>query len=297
MKALIITIFVSLALMSHEIYAATDLLKLDVRQPRAFGYHIGDKFERLIELRVRKSYQFKKNSLPVPGRITRWLAMEAPQIVRENLADSVEYDIRLTYQIINIDPQVHEVSVPHHELLFSDGNTSVMAFVPASRVGLSVLSDRSNDRLQVDRAPQSIAPSHSIGVLFGCLLLCAVAGLAYLYWGLPFLSRARPFTEVYRSLRKFSDQVWREDHYSEALREIHRAFNETAGKTVFLENLGDFFNNHRQYASLKSSINDYFSHSRKYFFTESGDRKPIQYSRSDLVALAEACSDIERGLS
>jgi mxaA protein len=81
------------------------------------------------------------------------------------------------------------------------------------------------------------------------------------------------------------------------LQSIHRAFNETAGRIVFTESLDEFFNDHDQFAPLQHPIDEYFTHSRRYFFAGITDDQGSRYSRSELIAFVQACRDIERGLT
>jgi mxaA protein len=225
-----------------------------------------------------------------------WLAIDTPEVDQKISATSTQYDIRLSYQIVNIDTELTDIAVPHIDLIYSDGNETLKALVPASRVSASALRDQTQDNLQPDRAPFLLPQRYLGSIVSGSLLLCSLAGLAYLYWGLPFLGKNRPFAGVYRSLRKRRHRSWDDDSYREALQDIHRAFNETAGKTVFAERLDEFFNDHIEYAPLQQSITDYFSHSRTYFFEGDKDHRNFQYALSDLVTLVEACRGIERGL-
>ena len=46
--------------------------RIEVSQPRKFGYQLGDLFERQLSLRLRRPYEFVEDSLPQPGRLNRW---------------------------------------------------------------------------------------------------------------------------------------------------------------------------------------------------------------------------------
>jgi len=272
--------------------------QLDIRQPRSFGYQIGDKFERSISLQLRKPYRLNMDSLPPKGRLTLWLAIQASQVDQEVLTASTRYDIRLTYQVVNIEPEVRNIALPHHDLLYSDGSETLKVLIPATRVSVSILRDPGREDLQADQKPWLLPQRYLRSALFGALFICSLAGLAYLHWGLPFLTKKRPFEGVYRSLRKSSHRrPWDDDGYREVLQNIHSAFNETAGKTVFTESLDQFFKDHDQFAPLRQSIDEYFTHSRQYFFADTTDEQEFLYSHSELVFFIQGCRDIERGLS
>ncbi len=296
-KTLIRAFFVGLVLAPYTLVAEIAVERLDIDQPRLFGYRIGDKFERSIVLRLRKPYQLKTDSLPESGRLTEWLAIESPRIDQKNMAGATEYHIQLTYQIVNINPEVRDIAIPHQDLLYIAGSETSAVLVPATRVNVSVLRDPTKKDLQPDRAPLLLQQRYFTMAVFGTLLLCALIGLVALYWGLPFVSKDHPFAEAYRSLRKLRRRTWDDDSYRESLQNVHRAFNETTGKTVFAEGLGGFFNDHRQYAPLELSIEDYFARSRKYFFEGAEDDQSTRYSLAELLALVRSCRKVERGLS
>lgn len=271
--------------------------QLDIRQPRSFGYQIGDKFERFIHLQLRKPYELEISALPTQGRHTMWLALEAPHIEQKNLTASTQYKIILSYQIVNIDPEVRNISVPELYLQYTNGKDAFKLLVPASWVGVSVLHDHQRGYLQADRIPSLLPQAYLRSIVFGSLLVAALAGLIFLHWGLPALTKTHPFVTAYRGLRKLRHRPWDDECYRDALRNIHQAFNDTAGRTVFAERLTEFFNDHNRYAPLKQSINDYFTHSRRYFFESENDDQIFQYSLSELVSFVQECRDIERGLS
>ena len=102
--------------------------------------------------------------------------------------------------------------------------------------------------------------------------------------------------EAAKTLRRAPREPVGDAPRAESLRAVHQAFNQTAGRTVFLESLEDFFTEHPRFVSERAAINAFFSHSRAVFF---GDRTaPGQhpFTRAQLLTLCAACRDIERGL-
>jgi len=291
----VITMF-GLVFIPYIVVAEIVIQQLDIVQPRGFGYQIGDKFARSIQLQLRKPFRLDLDSLPAKGRLTLWLAVEEPQIVEEFLADTTQYHIRLTYQVINIDPDIQDIPVPHHDLLVSDGDETLKALITATRIRVSVLSDQTRETLQADRKPMLLSQRYVEIALIAALFLCSLFGLAYLHWGLPLISQKHPFGEVYRDLKKRRRQPMDDNRYREALRSIHQAFNKTAGKTVFTDELDDFLNKHSQFAPLQIRINEFFLHSREYFFDGVPGQKTSAYSSKEFEDFVRECHDIERGL-
>lgn len=290
------SIFIGILFCTCPVAAKIAVERLDIRQPRSFGYQIGDKFERTLSLQLRKPYRLTPDELPTPGRLGEWLVLEAPEIVHEDLGASTRYEIRLTYQIINVKPDLPGIAVPHHFLPYTDGQETLKVLVPAWRVGVSVLRMDGHDELQPDRQPWSLPFDYFKTILCGSLLLISLLGLACLHWGLPSSAQRRPFMDANRRLRRARHRHWDEHQYHEVLQIIHQAFNEVAGKTVFADALAEFFDDHKQFALLREPITDFFLRSRKVFFDGGAKDPGARYSQGELVAFVRRCSDLERGL-
>lgn len=80
------------------------------------------------------------------------------------------------------------------------------------------------------------------------------------------------------------------------MKSIHLAFNETAGHIIFIEKLDLFFSENKHYLPLRSEIEEYFSHSRKYFFEDAEAAAGNQYSASELIRFIKECKKIEDGI-
>ena len=277
--------------------AETVVERLDIQQPRSFGYQIGDRFERTVTLQLRHPYRLLVDTLPAAGRLTEWLACETPQLAQTNLGGSMRYDIRLIYQIVNISPDLHDIALPHHELRYGDGKETLTLLIPAWRVGVAALHLGTGGQMQGDRVPWSLPLPYFRPILCATVLLLSVLGLGYLHWGLPVPATHQPFTRAYWQARKWRQQGWDDERYRAALLLIHKAFNETAGKTVFADALAAFFDDHLQFASARQPVTDFFLRSRRYFFAGTRPDDGERYSYQDMVAFVQLCSNIERGLA
>ncbi len=271
--------------------------RLDIEQPRPFGYQIGDKFERRIHAELRQPYRLELDALPVAGRLGEWLALEAPVVSERSVGQSTHYDIRLTYQIINLHQDLKDIAVPQHELLYSDGGEPLKVLVPAKRVGVSMLRTRGETDLRDDIAPPVMAASRWPALAAAAVLLFSLLGLVHLYRGLPSPIAARPFTRTLARVRGLRGDDWDDARYREVLRDIHHAFNATAGHTVFAETLDAFFDEHAPYRTLREPITAWFGHSRACFFEAHAGDADTRYTPQALRQLLEQCSDIERGLA
>ena len=263
-------------------------------QPRSFGLLIGDKFMRTIDFQLHKPYALDARSLPSKGRITPWLTLDAPIIEQQETATSTHYHIQLNYQIVNIKPDIHYIDIPGHFLTYVTAKEISRLLVPAAKVGVSALINNAQKKLQPDKVPELLPQYYFRSIVAGSFLFISLSGLALLYWGLPFSGKTRPFAAVCQKLSKLHTKD--ENSYSEALKSIHQAFNETAGKIIFAEKLDNFFNENTHYIPLRSEIENYFEHSRKYFFEDEKADTGNQYSVLELRRFIKECRNIERSI-
>jgi mxaA protein len=277
--------------------AQVNVQRLDIEQPRSFGYQIGDKFERFIFLQLRKPLELHLSSLPASGRISDWLTFEEPIIARNEFTTSTQYEIQLTYQIVNIDPAIQDIAVPHHDFLYGDGEKVFKALIPATRVNASVVRASTTTDIRPDAHPTLLPQDYFNSALFGALLITSLFALTHLHFGSPSSGYVRPFRRAHRSLVKLQRQPWNDENYRHALQDIHQAFNEITGKIVFVEMLDELFDSHPEFVPIRQAISDFFVHSQDHFFHAHNDAKTFHYSCGDLTKLAQNCHDIERGLA
>jgi mxaA protein len=132
-------------------------------------------------------------------------------------------------------------------------------------------------------------------VLMAVIFVAALLFLSWVRWGLPLLARAnRPFARAYRDLGRLKRRSFDESVYRQALRRLHGAFNETAGRALFSEQLQAFYASHPRYGGLEQSIDQLFAESRSIFFA-TGRATPVEGSDlSRLVGLCRECRERER---
>jgi mxaA protein len=290
------------ATLPASVSAATAIQSIDIRMPRPFGYVIGDVIEQEVDLVLNKPYRLAAgDSFSAPGRLTQWLEFYPPRIDHRETATANSYSIVLSYQIVNITPGVDELATPEQKLRFTDDQGMLSALIPAWRFRVAMLSAPGSPAgdLRPDRLPPVLTPH--IDYLFWIAapgLLIALAGLLVIYAYLPFLKRHNgPFHRACRRLRTLKAHPWDAEHYRQALRTVHEAFNQTLDKTVFVDELDDFFARQPRFAVLRQPIEQYFRHSRSIFFNDHPAAAPSQpYSLPALLSLCRECRDIERGL-
>jgi mxaA protein len=269
--------------------------QLDIRQPRTFGYHIGDKFTRIVSLQLRAPYALSSQALPAAGRLSEWLALETPQVTVEQRPQATHYEIRFTYQVVNVGSEAASIAVPHHELLYGDNKESLKALIPATRISVAPLRGSTDNDTQPAQAPTPLGFDTRRPWFFAVALCVSALLLAYLHGGLPWSRSARPFRVAHTTLRAAARRGWQEQDYEAALRAVHRAFNETAGRTVFCDTLPAFFVEHAAFTAMREPVKEFYTRSRDYFFSASNAASAPRYSAQELTALVRRCCDLERG--
>lgn len=274
--------------------AETVTERLVIEQPRAFGYLLGDKFRRVVQLDLRQPYRLVTDSLPKAGRFTDWLVLETPQVAVESDAEVTRYRLEFTYQILNVSAEFNNIAVPHHNLVYANDEETLHALVPATRVLVSPVAIGASSALQPAHAPKVQPLDRRRGLFAGTLLLSALGVLAYAQWGWAPFSSARPFSAASRQAGRLGNAD--DAHYSAVLQAVHLAFNRTAGRTVFAESLDDFFLEHSRFVAAREPIERYFAHSRQFFYANDSAAGEVGYSVDDLKHLLRHLGDIERGL-
>ncbi|MGH8743431.1 MAG: hypothetical protein ACREUY_04050 [Burkholderiales bacterium] len=241
--------------------------------PRPFGYVIGDVIERRIEAEVAKPFALDPDKLPKVQRANAWLDLQKVKLASEVGLRSTHYRLTLTYQLINSPEAVETLALPKVSLRFVDGSKAVVQEAPvflfnaAPITPLQVLAREGLDVMRPDQPPAPIPETaHRIMFMFFLsVLMLALCYAGYLRFGLPW-QRPRPFAWAYRDLRQLAKQADGEHAFREGLRRVHRAFDQTAGRPLFTEQLEAFFAEHPRFAQMQNTTQKFFELSRSEFF-------------------------------
>lgn len=267
--------------------------RLKITQPREFGYQLGDLFERHLSLRLRRPYQFVEASLPPPGRLNRWIAFHSYDLEASNEGASIAYEITLRYQVANVEKTITDAGVPSHQLKISNGDETLTFLVPPSRTTIAPFGNNPSAELAADKVPELVPLETNKLVILGAVFLTALIGVWWFHWGMYRRKNTAPFHYCYRQLKSFRNQPLSGQDYARILREIHHAFNQTAGKAVFPESLGEFITKHQSFAPVRAQIDEYFAHSNDYFFGDS-QVETERYSTQQLRDFLQRCCKAER---
>lgn len=273
------------------------LRDFQMQTPRPFGYVIGDTIPQRIVLETRAGMALERGSLPTPGRLNRWLQLNAVKVQELSGSDGKRYQIDLLYQQFYAPMEVKALSIPGFNLRFQQHGQSLeqpvaaWTFTAAPLRELVVRQDQHGEYLRPDQAPALLDDTIIVQRLL--MALAVVLGvsirLAWLYGYLPGLAQRRVFKRAQRQLQTLGLA-----ELPQALAALHTAFNALHGRPVFLHKLTEFYQNHPEYRSIATELTWFFDYSNRYFFDDVA-LMPAESDLQKIKTLCLRCREIERG--
>ncbi len=287
-----------LSLAAQGLGAASEA-RLEVTEPRAYGHTLGDVLERRLVLELADPWRLADDALPKPGRTGAWLELRPPQVKSRPGIGRNRYEILLAYQVVNAPREIATLALPEVTLPLA-GPRPAFESVPDFPFTLApltpehILARAPLDEMQPDAAPPPIEtrPVEARLLAYATAAGAILLFLAWRLWGVPFLAAGRgpfaaAFREVGRLARSGSDATRRE-----AIRRVHRAFDQTAGRALFAAEVPAFLQAHPRYAPLRPEIERFFELSRREFFG-GGAAEPDLLPW--LARFCRECRGLERG--
>lgn len=264
---------------------------------RPFGYTIGDAIVQTLHLQAGVGQSLIETSLPKEGRAGTWVERRAVEVK----AEPGGWRIDLAYQFINAPTELRTIALPAIKLQLRDGERIIDETLAESPVTLApltpaiVLARAGLEEMRPDVASPLIDTTPHARRLSAYAIgagLIALVGAAWRYgFGLAG-RRARPFARAERDLRRRLARVDEPTARRDAMRMVHRAFDASAGATVFAESLDAFFARRPSLAPAHDAVKRFFAASRAEFFDQGQDA--ADFSAADLLALARQLKSLER---
>ncbi|HTT09959.1 MAG TPA: hypothetical protein VMG60_03630 [Burkholderiaceae bacterium] len=262
--------------------------------PRSFGYSVGDRIERRIDIVTAPPWSLATASLPRPGRMNAWFELAEVSLQSDRQPAGPRTELRLTYQLLNSPAQPTVLLLPRVALRFEGGAQPVERDVAPAEVFATPLlpaaaAGSSLDTPRADRRPQPI-PVDSVRTRLAAYPIAAAVLLVSMLIARQIARRRRagPFVRACRELRRIAHATPDGGRAAAAMRVVHRALDETAGHAVFLDNVDALFASpHR--APLRERTRAFLGRSRAQFFAGTGD--PL--SVDELRDLARAWRALE----
>jgi mxaA protein len=288
----------ALALVLHLLCAGAacaQVIETHIDNPRPFGYVVGDVLEQHVTLRVQKPTRLNRERLPKPGKVSVWLELRALDVHEIHALDTTHYRIDATYQVLNAPSQVETLGLPAIRLGFVGGTQAIeheikeWPFTLAPITPETVMAMEGLEEMRPERAP---LPIDTRAARFRTMMFAALAGAILLFtlyrnFGVPFLSRLNgPFARACRRLRRLPAQA--SERREAALRAVHAAFNETAGRSLFADGMDRFFVEHPRFSPLRDRVLEFYRGSQAEFF-RGASAPPF-----DLQAMLDLCRALRR---
>jgi mxaA protein len=264
---------------------------------RPFGYTIGDIVRQTVHVTPAPGQTLVETSLPREGRAGAWLERRAVVVTPE----AGGWRIDLTYQFINVPTELRTVALPAIKLQLREPERTVAETLTESPVTLApltpavVLARAGLEEMRPDVAPPLIDTRPHTRRLAAYALTAGLLATAWTAWYVGFGLRGRqnrPFARAERTLRRQLARDGAPAARREAMRTLHRAFDATAGSTLFAESLGAFFARCPSFAPSHDGVKRFFAASRAEFFGEGGAQSA--YDTATLLALARQLKALER---
>ena len=286
---------------SHAVEAA----QISVSDPPAYGYQVGDVAERRVRIQLPAGAKLDLESLPTPNR--QGGAVELSSLVHQGASDAAEQSLLLRYQVLRSPevPTVFELPtlnlrttvptgqaggkglreallrVPAHPLMVSP----IAPAQPPNRAGLGPLQPD----LPAPLPP--MAPIRQRAKAWGVLALVALGWLLWrhvlraLLW-----RRQRPLARAWRDIRRLPAAP--DEHtLGAALRRLHSALNEDAGRVLLAADVPAWLAQRPQYQAQAAALQDLHQRSSQHFFAAPGHAPP------DLAADTQRLRNLARALA
>jgi mxaA protein len=282
--------------------AADETTSVRLYAERSFGFFVGDLVNARLEIIADSASRLQMASLPRPGALDYWLDLRDVRVREEAVGDGrTRWSVDLVYQLFYVALDVRDLQIPPFPLRFTrDGETETLRS-PAWTIGVSplreVLPQRRDDPTDYMRADRSVAEGDAFApaARAGAFLALASVALALVAhdrgWPPFHRRRARVFAAAARRiapLARRGDEAARRA----AMRALHRAIDEAAGRRIFAEDLDAFLSRHLEFASAKESLARFFATSRALFFCVANSGAEL--SLAEILSLARSLAALER---
>lgn len=291
---------IALLLFSVNLFAENESpITIELENQRNYGYSLGDEIAITTLINTSFGYQLELTSIPKLGPINSWLTLTRTQL--EEDSNGYDYQLHLYYQVFKSVKQSTQLAIPAVELRFDSPLKSASVSIPAWNFTYNPLIPGTTPDNQVNiqspLKPEYLATASYYPVIFWLILFTLLLSLylAWIYDKLPFFRRySGPFARSCQTLTQLGAKPDSKTGNREALLCFHQAINERAGKTVFSENLTDFFQEYPQFSEAKLQTEKLFNYSRQLFFSQSGTQAKA-VTTEQVLSLCQLYRKIERG--
>lgn len=285
--------------------AAAHVRNVRALDPRAFGYFLGDIFERRFEVDTDPGDELTEASLPHPGPLTYWLELKSVAVGRAWAGDVTRHTLTLSYQnfYVPIDPR--KLEIPPVTIAFKSGEAPYNVTLPPFTFIVSpireIFPEKSGETVETFLRPDAAArflPERDLNAAMatsGLVSLLALAGLAHHLAWWPFQKRrTRPFTRAAREIASITGAGQNSDGFRHALIELHRALDDAAGQRLLSNDVATFMRRHPEHRGRGDDVARFFAASQLAFFANDAGAAERHLPTAELLALAQGLAREER---
>ena len=276
---------------------------VDLYAPRAFGYVIGDVIEHEVQIALAPPFTLEPASLPRPRPLNYWLDLQNVRLDDHGVSSgSHRYTLHLAYQSFYAALEPKRLVIPAIALTATGNDQRAAIAVPEWAFITSPLREvvatgpGQAMRLQPDIEPRPI-PIRGMAISLAAGGVTGLLALAALAWQLgwwPFRAmRRRPFAKASRAIGQLASSST-SSTYRAALVALHRAFDATAGRGVFTEDLPAFLTAHPAFRAGEAEVQRLFAASRQAFFGNDVEGAVKALPPEQLAAISRHLRSIER---
>ena len=120
--------------------ASALLQHLEVKDPRRFGYWIGDVVSREATIVMEAPYVLEQQSLPRPGRMDMWLWLRRVDVEAESRSGRNSYRLTFDYQVLTAPPLLQRINIPQQPVYFSGEGERLPVLIESLGVYVSPLA-------------------------------------------------------------------------------------------------------------------------------------------------------------
>lgn len=288
--------------------ALAQVRSVDLREPRPFGYLIGDVIHLDVDIVLDPAFRLVPASLPKARTVTYWLDLRSIAVQDLGVQGGERrYRLSLDYQTFYAPLEPRALEIPGFAFTATDGSNEAQGNVPGWRFLMSPLREIIPARsggggiyLRGDAEPAAIpyatAGAAALGSgLTGLLFLGALAHHRA-WW--PFrVQRKCPFERAMRDVRQAVGREGRAEGYLASLLSLHRAFDVTFGRRLLGDDVPAFVGQAPAFRPLQADIDRFFAASRRAFFGSDLSGAMATQPPEALGALARRLAAAERAAS
>ena len=250
------------------------VLQARTREPRAYGYQVGDTLQRQVLIQVPAGLALDAASLPLAGARGQAIELRALRLHSQAVPGGQHQVLQLDYQVFLAPKEVRTLEIAPITLRYTgqprDQPLRIDAWpvTVAPLLPLAVSPRQGLGDLQPDAAPPLIdttALHQRLAVWAGAAMLLA-GWLAWARLGWPWWQRRHlPFGQAWAQLRHLANAP-DEPQARAAFQRLHRALDDSAGQVLFEAGLAGWLARQPAFASLQSDLLRFLQLSQQLFF-------------------------------